>query len=317
VEFEDVETTMAVMIEQLTQVSQLADELAELAALVQSSVVMVRGSRNGGGSGVVWNDRGLVITNQHVAPGQQAEVSWGRGDGLVARVIASSPNLDIAALQIEGESARDPRLVPARIRDSSTLRIGELVVAVGNPLGERNAVTLGVVSAAGTLHSRWGEREVIQAAITLRPGNSGGALADAQGRVVGIPHMVVGRGAGLAVPSRVVERFLLAERGGRAFFGVAGEWVRVPSRAVEQWELPSAVGILLEEVVPSSPADEAGLLLGDVLVGLTQNGNGAVASGDLQTELRLATAGVAARLAILRGGELRSFEVTPRAAEGA
>ena len=308
---------MAVILEELARVGRLADELAELAALVQSSVVMVRGTRNGGGSGVVWNDRGLVITNQHVAPGERAEISWGSGQSLAARVIASSPNLDLAALQVEGHGARDERLVPARIRDSSTLRVGELVVAVGNPLGERNAVTMGIVSTTGPTRGRWGEREVIQAAITLRPGNSGGALADAEGRVVGIPHMVVGLGAGLAVPSRVVERFLLAERGGRAFFGLTGEWVRVPTRIAEQWELPSEVGILLEEVVPDSPADQAGLLLGDVLVGVTPLGNGNVASGDLQTELRLAPAGQPARVAVLRGGALRTFEVTPRAAQNA
>jgi len=302
---------MAVAIEELTQVGQLGDELAELAAQVQRSVVVVRGQRSGGGSGVVWNDRGLVITNQHVAPGDHAEIGWGHGTSLRARVVASSPSLDLAALQVESD---DPRLVPAAVRDSSSLRIGELVVAVGNPFGVRNALTLGMVSAVGKIVGRRGEREVIQAAITVRPGNSGGALADVYGRVVGIPNIMSGPGSALAVPSRVVERFLLSEQGGRAFFGLIGEWVRVPNPVVERYELPSQVGMLLAEVVQDSPADSAGLTLGDVVVGVGSGDHGRVGSGDLETELALAPVGHPTHLAVLRAGQLRTFEVTPRPA---
>jgi serine protease Do len=305
---------MAVAIEELTQVGQLGDELAELAARVQRSVVIVRGHRSGGGAGVVWNDRGLVITNHHVVPGDRAEISWGRGSSLPARVVVSSASLDIAALQVEGD-VDDPRLVPAVVRDSSTLRTGELVVAVGNPLGERNAVTLGMISAVGNFAGRHGnQREVIQAAITVRPGNSGGALADVHGRVVGIPNIMSGPGSALAVPSRSVERLLLSERGGRAFFGLGGQWVTVPSHLVERYELPNDVGMLLSEVVQNSPAESAGLTLGDLVVGVGNPSHGQAGSGDLPTELSLSPVGQLTHLAVIRAGELRTFEVTPRAA---
>ncbi len=186
---------------------QLQAELAALAEKVSASVVVVRGSRAGVGSGVVWNDRGLVITNAHVATGPWAEIDLGRGQHLKAQVIGRAPELDLAALQI-GEPLPAAGLTPASIGDSRTLRPGELVIAVGNPMGERNAATLGVVGSVGPVHWPGAPRDVIRVAITLRPGNSGGALADAWGRIVGIPHMVVGSGLALAVPSHSVREFL-------------------------------------------------------------------------------------------------------------
>src|SRR5439155_22246632 len=127
------------------------------------------------------------------ATGDWTEVVLPNGDRLKARVVARSRHLDLAALQITPPLPA-AGLIPAEIGDSAHLNVGELVVAVGNPLGERNVVTLGLVGGSGP--SPWDEhrRDVIRVAITLRPGNSGGALADTRGRVVGIPHMVVGPG---------------------------------------------------------------------------------------------------------------------------
>lgn len=192
---------------------QLSEEVWRLAQRVQVSVVAVHGSRRGVGSGVVWSERGLVVTNDHVVPGRWAEVGLGNGARTAARVVVRAPGLDLAALQVEEEAFPSDGVVAAQIGDSSSLRVGQLVVAVGNPLGERNAVALGVVSGLGWEANAKGLREVIRAALTLRPGNSGGALADIEGRVVGIPHMVGGAGLALAVPSHVVERFLRGELG--------------------------------------------------------------------------------------------------------
>jgi serine protease Do len=190
--------------------SGLADELAALAAFVRQSVVVVRGTRQGGGSGVVWNDQGLVITNAHVTPGNWAEVELHDRTRLKAQVVARSHHLDLAAIQITPPLPTSG-LVPASIGDSGRLNVGELVVAVGNPLGERNAITLGMVGGTGPTHWQDGPRDVLRLAITLRPGNSGGALADVRGRIVGIPNMVVGHGLALAIPSRVVNAFLRGE----------------------------------------------------------------------------------------------------------
>jgi serine protease Do len=180
----------------------MSSDLERVAALVARSVVGVRGSPASSGSGVVWNDRGLVITNYHVVPGTRAEVVLVDGRRLPARVVRQSRSLDLAALQVEPMSAG---LAPAAIGDSHGLRAGELVVAVGNPMGERNAVTMGMLSAA----PRAGRP--LRLALVLRPGNSGGALADARGRVVGVPNMVTGWGLALAIPSATVERFLAGE----------------------------------------------------------------------------------------------------------
>lgn len=194
---------MSAIIESTLVQGELADELAALAREVSASVVVVQGSRNGAGSGVVWNTSGLIITNAHVVSQSQALVIPRKGERLAARVVAYAQDLDLAALQLV-EPASGP-LIPARKGDSRALRAGEVVVAVGNPLGERNAATLGIVGGPSTVP---GQRDTLRLAISLRPGNSGGALADVGGRIVGIPHMVIGRGLALAVPTHVVEEFL-------------------------------------------------------------------------------------------------------------
>jgi serine protease Do len=183
----------------------LSEELAGLVARLRRSVVVVRGTPAGGGSGVVWDERGTIVTNDHVVPGPWAVIEPVAGEQLRARVVARSRHLDLAVLALETPPTAPLR--PAPIGDSTRLRVGELVIAMGNPLGERNAVTLGVISGAAAGQAT-GTREVIPVSITLQPGNSGGALADMQGRVVGIPNIVVGRGLALAVPSHVIERFL-------------------------------------------------------------------------------------------------------------
>jgi serine protease Do len=167
----------------------------DLAVDVARGVVLVRGSRGSSGSGVIWNQPGLVITNHHVVPGQTAELTLFDGRRVAAQVVRRAPGLDLAALRIEGR-LRDG--LP--IGDSERVRVGDLVLAVGHPMGERNAPSLGIVA------SRPGD--VLRLSITLRPGNSGGALVDARGEVVGIPHMVTGRGLALAVSTSTVQRFL-------------------------------------------------------------------------------------------------------------
>jgi serine protease Do len=209
---------LAQAMEELTYVAELSEEAAALADRISASVVLVRGPRGGTGSGVVWNGQRLVVTNHHVVSADdRATIVLRDGTQLPARVIRRSPELDLAALQVEdGEDL----LTPAEIGGSSRLRVGDLIMAVGNPMGERNAATLGIVSGIGTPTPVMAG-EPILASITLRPGNSGGALADAYGRIVGVPYMVIGPGLALAVSSRAVNWFV---KEGWPFASSAEEW---------------------------------------------------------------------------------------------
>ncbi len=292
------------MIEALTKTGNLAQELAELALRVQASVVGIRGDGAGFGSGVVWNGAGLVVTNHHVAPRERATIEFGDGSWRPARVIARSAHHDLAALEVIG--ALPESYTPAGVGDARRLRPGELVVAVGNPTGERRAVTLGIVSGApgGASGS---EREVIRTAITLRPGNSGGALADVHGRVVGIPNMVVGPGLGIAVPSHVVQRML--ERSGRPApqpLGILGRWVELPPSVAARSGLGPRLGLLVLEVARGSRAEWAGVAMGDVIVAPRPGREGAV---DLIAQIEAAAAGERGVLVILRAGAVLRVEV--------
>jgi len=173
----------------------ISDALGELTRELARSVVLVRGSMGSSGSGVIWDRPGLVITNHHVVPGPLAELTVAGGRRLKARVVRRAPALDLAALEVEGDPGQG-----AQVGDSDELHVGDLVIAVGNPMGERNAPSLGIVASAAD--------DVLRLSITLRPGNSGGALVNARGQVVGIPHMVTGNGLALAVASRRVREFL-------------------------------------------------------------------------------------------------------------
>ena len=170
---------------------------APLAARLQASTVRVGDGRRGAGSGVVWSMDGLILTNAHVARGRTATVTFHDERRAGAHVIARDVERDLAALKLDNVVAFP--LPVAGVRDAATLRVGELVFAVGNPLGLVGAMTAGIVQ-------RLSDRFVI-ADLRLEPGNSGGPLADAQGRVVGINSMVA-RGLALAVPSNAVADFL-------------------------------------------------------------------------------------------------------------
>jgi serine protease Do len=178
--------------------ARVSDALSELSREVARSVVLIRGSMGSAGSGVIWDQPGLVITNHHVVPGNVAEVSVLGGRRLRARVVRRAPALDLAALRVEGDLPGG-----VSVGDSDRLRVGDLVVAVGNPMGERNAPSLGIIASAPD--------DVLRLSITLRPGNSGGALVNAHGEVVGIPHMVTGSGLALAVSGRSVRQFLSSQ----------------------------------------------------------------------------------------------------------
>jgi serine protease Do len=229
----------------------------EVAEQLRRSTVLIEAGDRGNGSGVIWGGDGLIVTNAHVARGSHARVQLWDGRELAAGITLRDPQLDLAALRI---SAND--LPQASSADSSKLRPGELAIAIGNPLGFLGALTTGVIHAVGPLGGI-GSRTWVQADVRLAPGNSGGPLADARGRVIGINTMVAGRLA-LAIPSNAVHQFLFA--GPRAaWLGVTVDPVRVPRANAHTF------GLLILEVEPGSPAARASLLPGDILLGAEQN----------------------------------------------
>jgi len=224
----------------------------EIGEKLRRSTVLIHAGGRGNGSGVIWTSDGTIVTNAHVARKSSLRVELWDGRELAAEVVGRDARRDLAALQVPADN-----LPAARAADSSELRPGELAIAIGNPLGFVGALTTGVIHAVGPFAGLGGQSWV-QASVRLAPGNSGGPLADAQGRVIGINTMVAGRLA-LAVPANSVRHFLAS--GGGDWLGVSVHPVRVPQR--EGWRF----GLALLEVEASSPASQSSLMPGDILLG--------------------------------------------------
>jgi serine protease Do len=227
--------------------------LGEVVERLRRSTVLLHAGHRGSGSGVIWTSDGLIVTNAHVARSSPPCVQLWDGREFEATVTARDPHRDLAALHINASG-----LPAATAADSAQLRPGELVIAVGNPLGFVGALTTGVVHAVGPIRG-FGSESWVQVGVRLAPGNSGGPLADAHGRVVGINTMVAGR-VGLAIPSNTVREFLSVGPS-QAWLGVTLQPVLVPRRN------GNAFGLVVLEVEPGSPAAQASLLPGDILIG--------------------------------------------------
>jgi serine protease Do len=276
----------------------LHEDVASMAERLRASTVHVRSGQSGAGSGVIWQADGLIVTNAHVVRREPAVVELADGRELEARVVGAEARRDLAALRVDASD-----LPAVTIGDSDQLRVGQLVFAVGNPLGLSGALTGGIVHAIAPRDEE--ERQTwVQADIRLAPGNSGGPLADVLGRVVGINSMVAG-GLGLAVPSNAVTRFL-QETGSRPRVGIVTQPVLVPGNGRQ------VPGLLILETEAGSAAEEAGLIVGDVIIGVA----GAPFRSHNDVPAALAQAGESGglRLHILRGG--RAIDVTVAPARG-
>src|SRR5919106_328393 len=296
-------------------VSAVADRLAPSVASLQVRRRTRRGLMPAGaGSGVVLTPDGFILTNAHVVAGPGGGVArFTDGRELRFEVVGRDPMSDLAVVRTD-----DGGLVPAELGEAETLRVGQLVVAIGNPQGLDGSVTAGVVSALGrALPTRAGRAvrvidNVIQTDAALNPGNSGGALADGRSRVVGINTAVAGFGLGLAVPinesTRSIVSALIGEgRVRRAYLGIAGGPRPLPPRA--RAATGAERGVEVVEIVPDSPAERGGLHVGDVIYEL--DGETVESATDLQRMMVAERIEREATAKVVREGTLLELGVVP------
>ena len=289
------------------------------AARLIPSVASLRVDRRSGwgggaGSAVAFTPDGFLLTNAHVVAGaERGTATFVDGDELSFSVVGRDPLSDLAVVRASGSG-----LSAAPFGDAARLRVGQLVVAIGNPLGFAGSVTAGVISALGrSLAARDGQasrlvENVIQTDAALNPGNSGGALADIRGRVVGINTAVAGVGLGLAVPIDAATRTIIAAlirdgRVRRAYLGVVGGTRRLPVALAERLGRPS--GLEVVQLLEASPAATAGIRAGDLIVSL--DGRPIAGVGDLQRTLVGDLVGRSVEVTLERDGQLADVAITP------
>jgi S1-C subfamily serine protease len=295
-------------------VSGVAERLTQSVAHLAVYRRTRRGRREGAGSGVAISSDGYMLTSAHVVDGgHRVTASFSDGRELAAEVVGADPLSDMAVVRAE---ARD--LTPAQLGDADELRVGQLVVAIGSPMGLAGTVTAGVVSALGrSLPTRSGSagrlvENVIQTDAALNPGNSGGALADGLGRVVGINTAVAGVGLGLAVPINDATRKLISAlmkegRVRRAYIGIVGGSRPLPPRISSR--LGREKGIEVVEVVEGSPAARAGLRAEDLIVAVDGEPMGDV--GDLQRLMVAERIGQGVEVQAVRDGSFIELDLVP------
>ncbi|TQK18926.1 S1-C subfamily serine protease [Microbacterium sp. SLBN-154] len=282
------------------------------ATLPSVAAVEVRSRRGAGaGSASVISDEGLLLTSAHVVDGAASvSATFADGTAVAADILGSDPLSDLAVLRARGET---PPALP--LGDAAGLRVGQLVVALGNPRGLAGSVSAGIVSALGrSLPTRSGRviDEVIQTDAALNPGSSGGVLADSAGRIVGVNTAVAGVGLGLAVPINATTREIIdalarSGRFRRAWLGIAGAQVTLPADVAARAGATS--GMQVADVVAGSPAARAGARRGDIVLSL--DGSAVRSSTQLQRAMVEAAIGRRMELTLWRSGALVDIVVEP------
>jgi S1-C subfamily serine protease len=306
--------------EALDAYSRTVAGVAEALAPSVANLRVLRATRRGrfpagAGSAVVLTHDGFLITSAHVVAGRDrlGRATFVDGRELGFRVVGADPLSDLAVLRADADD-----LLPATLGDAAGLRVGQLVVAIGNPHGFAGSVTAGVVSALGrslparSKNTRRMIDNVIQTDAALNPGNSGGALVDSLGRVVGVNTAVAGVGLGLAVPindatRRVIGELMTSGRVSRAYLGLAGGQRPLPARV--RRERAQASGVEVVEVVPGSPADRAGLRVEDLIVALA--GDSVSSVEDIQRLMVGELVGADVEVVVLRGAAQVSLRLVP------
>ena len=292
-------------------VTSVADRLIPSVASLRVRARTRRGSVDGAGSAVVIAPDGFALTSAHVVDGaDRGSASFVDGREVPFDVIGRDPLSDLAVLRLQGTDFH-----AAELGEAAGLRVGQLVVAIGNPMGFSGTVTAGVVSALGrALPVRSGRvvENVIQTDAALNPGNSGGALADGHANVVGVNTAVAGIGLGLAVPiddstRRIMHALMTEGRFHRAYIGIAGGGRPLPPRAAAA--VGRRDGVEVMEVVPGSPAARAGIRSGDLIVAL--DGVPISDARDLQRLMVGEVIGRNVEAGVWRDGDLSSITIHP------
>lgn len=276
-------------------------------------------SRGGSGSGFLFTPDGFLLTNSHVVhQAQRIRVTLSDGFQLDADLIGDDPATDLAVVRV-----RSADLPHAQLGDSSVIRVGQLAIAIGNPLGFQATVTAGVVSALGrSLRSQSGRLidDVIQTDAALNPGNSGGPLVNSRGEVIGVNTAVIYPAQGICFATavntaKIVAQELLSHGHiRRAYMGIAGQNVELPRALVRRLDLLQDAGVLISGVEPNGPAAVAGLREGDVIV--SWNGREISRIDDLHRLMTAAQIDQAGRLDVIRDNEIVEVEVLPRESRG-
>lgn len=268
----------------------------------------------GNGSGFIITPDGYILTNSHVVHGAtRIDVTLADGRKTSAELIGDDPDTDLAVIRIHA-----PNLAPVKLGDSQSVRVGQLVVAIGNPYGFQATVTAGVVSALGrSLRARSGRliNDVIQTDAALNPGNSGGPLVTSTGEVIGVNTAIILPAQGICFATAIntakfVTAALIKEgRIRRGYIGVGGQNTPLHRRLVRYHDLPVETGVLVLSTEPESPAYRAGLIQGDVIVGF--NAEPIASIDDLHRRLTEEKVGVQSALIVIRGTEKLRVSITP------
>src|SRR5215510_4367521 len=268
----------------------------------------------GSGSGFIFTPDGFILTNSHVAHGAAGiEVTLSDGRKYEAQPVGDDPDTDLAVIRITA-----PNLAPAALGESQKIKVGQLVVAIGNPYGFQSTVTAGVVSALGrSLRSSSGRLmdDVIQTDAALNPGNSGGPLVNSRGEVIGVNTAMILPAQGICfaiaidTAKFVAGRLIRDGRISRSFIGLAGQNVPLPRRFVRFYNLPVESGVLVVSLEPESPARRAGVSEGDLIIGF--DGRPVAGIDDLHKLLTEERVGQVAPLEVIRGTERLILQIVP------
>ena len=298
-------------------------------SVVYIQVTATRASRRqtqheatGSGSGFIFTPDGFILTNSHVVHGaSKIDVALMDGRRYQAQLIGDDPDTDLAVIRINA-----PNLVPASLGDSHSIRVGQLVVAIGNPYGFQYSVTAGVVSALGrSLRAQSGRLMdgVIQTDAALNPGNSGGPLVNTRGEVIGVNTATILPAQGICFATSidtakfVAGRLIRDGKISRSYIGFAGQNVPIPRRIVRYYQLPVESGVLIvsfENNTNNSPARDAGLLSGDLIVDF--DGHPIQGIDDLHKLLTDERIGRKTPITVIRGTQKLTLEITPRESPG-
>lgn len=274
----------------------------------------------GSGSGFIFTPDGFILTNSHVVhDAATIRVILADGRELSADLIGDDPHTDLAVVRVDA-----PNLVTAKLGDSSQIQVGQLAIAVGNPLGFSATVTAGVVSAlARSFRTQSGRLidDVIQTDAALNPGNSGGPLVNSQGEVIGVNTAVIGGAQGICfaisanTAAWVASRLMKDGKITRSYIGVAGQNVPLPRKLVRFYKLEQESGVMVAGIEEQSPAAHAELEEGDVIIGFA--GKKVADIDDLHRQLTQERIGVASPLVVLRRYERLELTITPAATRAA